>query len=143
MSNELVLDSSAALSWIFMDEATPESDRLHERLADGARAWVPTLWHLEICNVLLTAVRRQRTTMEKAKDFFIRMQAFDINVDPDTMTNAWSQTHTLAIRHQLTAYDAAYDAAYLELALRRGLPLATKDEALTAAAQTVGVELCL
>jgi predicted nucleic acid-binding protein len=139
MSAALVLDCSATLPWIFADEARPETDRLLDLLTAGTRSWVPALWHLELGNVLLGAQRRQRIDQAGVEGFLSRLAAYDIVVDAETMSRAWAKTLDLAQQHGLSTYDAAY----LELALRRQLPLATLDRPLIAAAQQAGVPLSL
>lgn len=134
-----VLDCSAALAWVFGDEATPESDRLLDELGAGAAAWVPSLWHLELANVLLGACRRKRIDQAGVEAFLAGLGAYDIRVDGETVSRSWTRTIGLALEHGLSSYDAAY----LELALRRGLPLATTDRALVMAARAAGVGLCL
>ena len=130
----LVIDSSAALSWCFEDEASPETDALFERVRDLG-AVVPGLWHLEIANVLLQAEKRGRIT---AGDVTMRLDliaALPITTDSETTARAWREILALARAQGLTTYDAAY----LELAIRRGLPLQTKDEALIGAAKRCNV----
>ena len=130
----LVIDSSAALSWCFEDEASPETDSLFERVRDLG-AVVPGLWHLEIANVLLQAEKRGRIT---AGDVTMRLDliaALPITTDSETTDRAWREILALARAQGLTTYDAAY----LELAIRRGLPLQTKDEALIGAAERCNV----
>ena len=139
MSKAFVLDFSATLPWVFGDEATPECDRLLDELTAGDRAWVPALWHLELGNVLLGAQRRNRIDQAGIEAFLAQLAVYDISVDDQTMERAWQKTLDLAIQHRLSTYDAAY----LELALRRAIPLATLDTALIAAARTCGVTLCL
>lgn len=139
MSPPLVLDCSATLPWIFADEARPETDRLLDTLTSGTRAWVPALWHLELGNVLLGAMRRERIDQAGVEAFLSRLDAYDIAVDEETISRAWGKTLDLAQQHNLSTYDAAY----LELALRRHLPLATLDRALIAAAERAGVALSL
>ena len=134
-----VLDCSATLPWIFDDEATEATDRLLYDLRDGGMAWVPTLWHLELGNVLITAERRKRINQVRREEFLNKLQAYRITVDDETTERAWRETLELATRHGLTTYDAAY----LELALRRRLPLATLDETLRKAATAARVPLCL
>jgi predicted nucleic acid-binding protein len=108
----LVLDPSLALSWYFEDERTLTADALLDRVADQG-ATVPVLWRLEIVNGLRTAIRRKRI------DTAFRDRAIAQLVDPDTDHYAWTTTLQLADRFGLTPYDAAY----LELAQRRTLPL--------------------
>jgi predicted nucleic acid-binding protein len=126
----LVIDSSAALSWCFEDEATPEFDLLFERVRDEG-AVVPGLWHLEVANVLLQAEKRGRIS---PGDLAMRLELIaelPIATDTETATRAWREILALARTEGLTTYDAAY----LELAMRRALPLQTKDGALIGAAE--------
>jgi len=132
--NALVIDSSVALAWCFEDEASPTSDALLEQVRDEG-AVVPGLWHLEVANVLLQAEKRGRIT---AADIAMRLELIaelPIDTDNETAARAWREILALARAEGLTTYDAAY----LELAIRRGLPLLTKDQALIAAAQRTGV----
>jgi predicted nucleic acid-binding protein len=100
-------------------------------------AFVPTLWPLEVANVLLNGERRKRSTQAQAAKFLQSLAAMPITADDETNLHAWNATLNLARAHNLSAYDAAY----LELAMRRSLPLATLDEKLKAAALAVGVTL--
>lgn len=134
MSAEFVLDCSATLPWIFASEATEATSRLLDQLSDGAKAWVPSLWHLELGNVLLGAQRRGRIDSAGIEKFFSSLNAYDIEVDNETMAVAWSKTFALGEKFGLTMYDACY----LELALRRGLPLASLDGTLRSAMQKAG-----
>lgn len=134
-----MLDCAVALAWVFGDEATAESERLLDELPSGARAWVPSLWHLELANVMLGAARRRRIDQAGVEGFLTQLGACDIRVDGETVARAWTKTLDPAQQHGLSAYAAAY----LELALRRGLPLASTDRALVAAARAAGVGLLL
>ena len=130
----LVIDSSVALTWCFEDEASARSDALLEQVRDEG-AVVPGLWHLEVANVLLQAEKRGRIT---PADIAVRLELIaqlPIDTDRQTTARAWREILALARAEGLTTYDAAY----LELAIRRGLPLLTKDQALIAAAQRTGV----
>jgi predicted nucleic acid-binding protein len=132
----VVIDSSAALSWCFEDEASPKSDALFEQVRDHG-ALVPRLWHLEVANVLIQAEKRGRIT---AADVVMRLDLIaelPITTDDGTITRAWREILALARAEGLTTYDATY----LELAIRRGLPLVTKDAALIAAAGQRGVAI--
>ena len=131
---EFVLDCSATLPWVFASEATPETDALLDVLAGGGKAWVPALWHLELGNVLLGAKRKRRIDRAGIEKFLSALDVYDIEVDPETMSVAWSRTLALAESFGLSVYDAAY----LELALRRGLPLASLDHSLRMAMQKAG-----
>lgn len=135
--SEFVLDCSATIPWVFASEATAETDALLDRLASGDKAWVPALWHLELANVLLGARRKGRIDQAGIEQFLSALAVYDIEVDAETMAVAWSKTLAFAEGHGLTVYDAAY----LELALRRGLPLATLDDSLRRAMQQAGGRL--
>lgn len=134
-----VLDCSATLPWVFADEASLAADALLDQLVQGERAWVPALWHLELGNVLLGAKRRNRIDQAGVEAFFSHLAVYDIAVDDQTMERAWQKTFDLALQHGLSTYDASY----LELALRRGLPLATLDRQLVTAARASGVPVLL
>jgi predicted nucleic acid-binding protein len=132
-----VIDSSIALAWALPDETSKEAERFLGRILIGTILWVPALWWYEIANALLTAERRKRLTeaerirlMELYRKLPIRT---DMMLDSDIM---W-RFHTLAIEYNLSAYDAAY----LELAHRRGLGLATGDRQLRLAAQRAGIKV--
>lgn len=130
----VVIDSSIALTWCFEDEASPETDALFDRVRDDG-AVVPALWYLELSNVLLQAEKRGRI---RAGDVMARLQLIadlPISVDQETTPRAWREILTLARTEGLTTYDATY----LELALRRGLPLLTRDGDLGAAARRLRV----
>lgn len=132
----LVLDSSITLAWLFEDERTPAADEVLQRVVENG-AVAPSLWRLEVANGLQTAVRRGRIDPAFRDASIADLQALMVAVDPETHARAWADTLELAARHGLTLYDAAY----LELALRRQLPLATLDQELRAAADVNGVEL--
>ena len=132
----LVLDSSATLAWVYCDETTPAVRALFARLIEGG-AWVPALWKLEVANVLQMGVRRRRHGIAFRDATLADLALLPIHVDPETDRQAWNATLRLAERHKL----AMHDAAYLELAQRRGLPLATLDAELSAAARAEGLVL--
>lgn len=132
----VVIDTSIALSWCFEDEASPETDLLFGRVRDDGGI-VPGLWHLELGNVLLQAEKRGRIS---AKDIGIRLDliaGLPIVTDQETTARAWREILTIARAERLTTYDATY----LELAARRGVPLLTKDTELARAARRVGVQV--
>ncbi len=136
---EFVLDCSATLPWVFASEATPEADALLDVLAAGGKAWVPALWHLELGNVLLGAKRKGRIDQAGIEKFLSTLGVYDIEVDGETMTVAWAKILSLAEHFGLSVYEAAY----LELALRKGLPLASLDERLRRAIRQAGGSLAL
>jgi predicted nucleic acid-binding protein len=130
----LVLDSSATLAWVYGTEITPPIRHVYE-LVCGGGAWVPVLWKLEVANVLEMGVRRGRHDAAFRTATLADLAQLPIRVDPETERQAWGATLHLAERHRLTLYDAGY----LELALRHGLPLASLDGDLQAAARAEGV----
>ncbi len=132
----LVLDSSIALAWFYADETTSAIREVFELTKTGG-ASVPSLWRLEVGNVLLMGIRRGRHDFTFVQAALADLSLFPISVDPDTDSQAWAATLHLAQRHQLTLYDAAY----LELAHRRGFPLATLDRDLRSAATAEKVRL--
>ena len=132
----IVLDSSAALAWCFLDEVTPTSEALLARLATTP-GLVPTLWYLEIANILAVSRRNQRIDTGRIHAFFAILDRLALRVDDSAHTHAFSRLLDLAHSEKLTVYDATY----LELALRFGAPLASKDKALCAAAKRLGVEV--
>ncbi len=132
----LVLDCSVVFAWYFADEAGPYADAVALALAKSV-AVVPSLFHLEAANTLVVGERRRCSTEAQAAAFLARLAALPIAVDGQTVTRAWSDTIALARAHALSTYDAAY----LELALRLALPLASLDEKLRGAAAAVGVAL--
>lgn len=127
-----VLDCSVTISWFMPDESF-DIDFLNQVAEKGAI--VPSLWSLEIGNVLLIAERKQRITLEQRQKALHILTELPITVDTMTANHAWLETIELAERHELTLYDASY----LELALRRSLPLATFDKSLKKAAELSGV----
>ncbi len=131
-----VLDASVTLAWCFKDEQTPSTNQLLEQL-DGAQAFVPGLWTLEIGNILLSACKKKRITYAHATEFLNLLSELDIQIDDATATLGFHDIFLLAHSEQLTTYDAAY----LELAMRLGLPLATRDKQLADAALKVGVAI--
>jgi predicted nucleic acid-binding protein len=132
----LVLDSSATLAWIYSDETTDSIRRVFDEVAEEG-AIVPGLWRLEVANSLTVAVRRGRIDAEFRRASLADLALLNITTDPHTDSHAWGETLHLADRFQLTVYDAAY----LELAGRRSLPLATLDGQLRAAATTLGLHV--
>jgi len=124
------------LAWYFEDEKTEASLAVLKRVAD-AGAIVPALWRLEVLNGLQVAVRRGRIDSAYRDASLADLQSLVIAIDPATNRQAWSATLRLCERFGLTPYDAAY----LELAQRRQLPLATLDAALVHAARADNVPL--
>jgi predicted nucleic acid-binding protein len=133
---EFVLDSSVTMVWGLEDESAPYAEAILDDLP-RLRAHVPSLWPLEVANVLLVGERRGRLTVAESANFLSVLATFPITVDDETTARAWGATVNLARDKNLSIYDASY----LELAMRRGLPLASLDERLRAVAAGVGVLL--
>jgi predicted nucleic acid-binding protein len=132
----MVLDCSIVMAWYFADERSDYADAVARQLPDWS-AYVPSSWPLEVANVLIMGERRGRSTQAQAAKLIESLAALPITIDDETNLHAWHTTVNLARAQTLTAYDAAY----LELAMRRGLPLASLDAKLNAASKAVGVAL--
>lgn len=134
--NRFVLDTSVAASWFFDDEGGEYATSVLESL-NTWEALVPGLWPLEVSNVLVVAERRGRCREAEAVRFIELLDNLPITIDDGTATHALRATWQLAREYGLTAFDAAY----LELAMRLGTPLATMDKQLADAAQKAGVTI--
>ncbi len=124
------------MAWIYQDESSPLADSIMQRLRDDT-AVVPGLWRLEVANGLVSGARRRRLTDRQIDGVLRDLGLLNITVDPTTADRALGAVLDLALGEQLTAYDAAY----LELALRMSVPLASLDKELCAAAVRRGVRL--
>jgi predicted nucleic acid-binding protein len=131
-----VLDGSVTLAWYFADEADAYADEVGRQLP-SVRAIVPTIWPLEVANAVLMGERRKRSTAAQAATWISYLLTLPITVDDETSAHALGTILSLSRMQGLSAYDAAY----LDLAMRRGLPLASLDDRLKAAAAAVGVSL--
>ena len=129
-----VLDCSVTMAWCFDDEATAFTSSVRDRSADEG-ALVPSIWPLEVANAVIMGERRKRLDATRGSRFLALIGGLPILVDDQTSAQAWSATMLRARAHNLSAYDASY----LELAVRRGLPLACLDGKLRAAALAAGV----
>src|SRR5436305_8708431 len=136
-TNRLVLDASVALAWCFPDESSAGAERLLDSMADGSKAIVPAIWPFEIANALLTAERRKRLSMAQVTSTLKELALLPITIDDVQVESVFGEVLAVARQGQLTEYDAAY----LELALREALPLATLDDRLRRAARNAGVSL--
>ena len=129
-----VLDASVTLGWCFRDEQQKLTDVVGQMLRGGENALVPLIWWFETRHAALMGIRRQRVTWEQVVDFLSQVDSALIHMAP--MPNEFAVLD-LARRHRLSFYDAAY----LELAQREGIALATLDQALSRAATAEGVPL--
>ena len=137
MKPSFVIDASATLPWCFLDEISAFTDALLDRAVSGDRAIVPPHWPIEVLNGVVKAKQRGRVVESTIQEFFRSLQSVNIVIDNRRTVDILGQVKRLSERHRLTAYDAAY----LELAQRAELPLATLDSALQRAALAEGVPL--
>lgn len=137
MSSGFVLDNSVTMRWCFEDNSAYAVHVLQEMHA-GQIAHVPALWLYEVISVMAEAQRGGTLSTEEARGFFEDLRSLDIDVDSAIeREHLFGAAHRLAVEHGLTGYDAAY----LELAIRKGLPLASLDRELNKAAVRAGVSL--
>ena len=132
----VVVDSSVTVAWCFADERTAAVDAVLVQVTESG-AVVPSLWRLEVANALQMAVRRKRIDAAFRDASLADLRSLEVDIDPETDQQAWTTTLHLAERFQLTLCDAAY----LELAQRLELPLATLDRELRTAAGALGLTL--
>lgn len=130
----IALDSSVTLAWALDDETTDPVRRVFEVVASEG-AFAPSLWRLEVANSLTVAVRRRRIDADIRRAVLEDLDQLEILIDRHTDEQAWRSTLDLADRFRLTVYDAAY----VELAQRRSLPLATLDQDMQKAARALGL----
>ena len=131
----LVLDPSFALAWLLPDEASGGAMAVREQIENGAEAWIPAHWWVEVGNGLLMAERRGRISVEQVAQALSLIEALPFEEDERTAEQLSAKTFGLARKHSLTIYDAAY----LELAQRRGATLASFDADLLKAAKKEGI----
>jgi predicted nucleic acid-binding protein len=136
--NRFVLDASTVLTWCFPDEEAQKAEEISERIAAGETVIVPAFWRHEVLNALLVGERRKRLTSELIGMFIVDLSRLPVNVDNEaTREIVFDTTLRLCRKHGLTAYDAAY----LEIAIRGGFPLATADQELKRAAGAEAVQV--
>ena len=137
MSEAFVVDASTAFAWVFPSQTSLEADALLTRIGSGATPVVPSLWFLEVANGLLAAQRRKLLTASERNQALEQLSALSVSVDEDVGRAAFGRISILAEKQGLSVYDAAY----LDTALRRKLPLATRDRALVSAARRSRVQV--
>ena len=133
--NPFVLDASVTAAWCFEDQGTPYTDAVLQTVISGAEAVVPAIWRFEVANILVVAERRKKIAPEKTARFIQALRSFAITVDLDSVDTVFDAV----LEHARQYQRSAYDASYLEVARRRGLPFATKDEPLRAAADALRI----
>jgi len=131
-----VLDTSVTMAWLFEDEATPTTEAILDRLKEE-EALVPTLWTYEVGNVLLMAERRNRITEAQGRRFTQLLESLPIHISDPHLKSLWNNAIVVAREHGLSVYDGTY----LDLAMREGIPLATRDKALRKAAKKLGIAI--
>ncbi|MCB8950818.1 MAG: type II toxin-antitoxin system VapC family toxin [Ardenticatenales bacterium] len=136
MSSLFVIDNSVIMTWCFQDEADPYADAVLDKLIT-AKAIVPSIWPLEVVNVLLVAEHRWRLRQTDSVRFLALLAQLPITVEHERIEKRMGEILALGRATHLSSYDAAY----LELSMRLGLPIATLDQKLLAAAQQVAVPL--
>lgn len=136
-TRHLVLDASVPLAWCFEDESAALPERILDALETGAEMLTPAIWPFEVANALLMAERRKRITTAQATAFLQRISKLPILVEPISPHRAFEHILQVARQYQRSEYDAAY----VDLALREALPLATLDAKLRRAARSAGLTL--
>ena len=136
MKPTLIIDCSITMAWCFADEGTEATAEIQNRLTTEA-VLVPAHWPLEVGNVLAMAEKRKRISVADSTEFVRLLGALDIQVDEETSARVFDYVLPLSRSHALTSYDAAY----LELALRRRLPLASLDDDLRRVATSLGIQV--
>jgi predicted nucleic acid-binding protein len=135
--SRFVLDASIVLTWCFPDEESQKAQEVAERIAAGDRLIVPAFWRHEMLNALLVGEKRKRLTAELTQAFIDDLDRLPVDVDIASSAIVFNSVQALCRKHGLTAYDAAY----LEIAIREKNGLATVDQDLRRAATAEGIEL--
>ena len=126
------------MRWCFDETANPYAEFILERLESGSDdALVPVMWLYEASAVLSRAQNRGTLAAQKAGEFIDELQSLNIATDPESTARIFPDVHRVAVTYRLTSYDASY----LELAIRRGLPLATLDDGMIRASRAAGVSV--
>jgi predicted nucleic acid-binding protein len=136
MAGSFVADNSVVMAWCFQDEANEYADSVLDHLSD-TKVFVPSIWPLEVVNVLHVAERRKRITEADSVHFLTLLALLPIVVEHERPERVMKDLLALGRVHGLSSYDASY----LELAMRKGIPLATLDEGLIGAAKKINVSI--
>jgi predicted nucleic acid-binding protein len=137
VTEAFVVDASVGFAWVYPSQSSAETDALLEDVEAGSTVVTPALWFLEVANGLLAAQRRQLLTASERKSALEMLSGLRVTIDEDSGHAAFHKTSALAEKYGLSVYDAAY----LEVALRRRLPLGSRDGALRSAAKRTGVKV--
>ena len=136
MSNDFIIDNSVVMAWCFEDETSLFADVVLGKL-EFSTGFVPAIWPLEVCNVLLVAERKGRITEAGITRFITLLDELPIVVEQESPERMFKEIFTLGREHKLSSYDASY----LDLSMRKGLSIATLDKNLIAAAKACGIPL--
>lgn len=136
MTEHFVVDNSVVMSWCFKDETNKYADAILHKLSE-ARAVVPSIWPLEVVNVLLVAERRKRLSEANSTRFITLLTQLPIIVEQERPENMMKEFLTFARANNLSSYDASY----LDLAMKSGYPIATSDNKLIQAARRIDVQI--
>lgn len=136
MTEHFVVDNSVVMSWCFKDETNKYADAILHKLSE-ARAVVPSIWPLEVVNVLLVAERRKRLSEADSTRFITLLTQLPIIVEQERPENMMKELLTFARANNLSSYDASY----LDLAMKRGYPIATSNNKLIQAARRIDVQI--
>lgn len=136
MGDNFVIDNSVVMTWCFKDEISQYADNILDKLEDST-GFVPSIWPLEVCNVLLVAERKKRIGEAGTARFIALLTELPIKVEQEPSERMFKEIFALARKHKLSSYDASY----LDLAMRKGLPIATLDKNLLAAAKRSKVQV--
>jgi predicted nucleic acid-binding protein len=137
VTKEFVVDASIGVAWVHPAQATTQSQALLDAIAAGAVVRAPALWSLETSNALLVLTRRGKLTEDDRAEALSALAQLSVVLDHEMAALAFGKLSDLATRHGLSVYDAAY----LELAMRRKLPIACKDGPLRTAVKRARVKL--
>jgi predicted nucleic acid-binding protein len=138
MTDDFVVDNSVVMTWCFEDETSAYTDAVQELLLENT-AYVPAIWPLEVANVLLVAERKNRISKADSGHFVALLTQLPIVVEGTKPERAFHDIISLARQYRLSSYDASY----LELAIRKGLPIATLDKAMIRAAEELQIQISL
>ena len=136
MKHNFVIDNSIVMAWCFEDEATGYTDAVQELLIHNT-AFVPAIWPLEVANVLMVAERKKRIDIAGSDHFVALLSQLPIRVEQTEPERVFHNILFLARKYQLSSYDASY----VELAIRKGLPIASSDKAIVRAAKDLKIQL--
>jgi predicted nucleic acid-binding protein len=136
MAGDFVIDNSVVMAWCFEDGANSYADTIQDMLIEN-KAFVPAIWPLEVTNVLLVAERKKRISKAGSGHFTALLSQLPIEVEPSDTDTIFHETISLARQYMLSSYDASY----IELAIRKGLPIATQEKAIIRAAKKIQIEI--